>query len=86
MPTKEDRINVRLSAEQDALIRSAAEIDGMTLTDFAVESMKLHARHVLADSRLFRISDEAWDAFEAMLDRPPVPKLRLHRLLDEPDE
>ncbi len=86
MPIKEDRINVRLSAEQGALIRSAAEIEGMTLTDFAVESMKLHARHVLADRRLFRISDEAWDAFDAMLERPPVHKSRLQRLLDEPDE
>jgi uncharacterized protein (DUF1778 family) len=81
--TKDSRLAVRLSSEQDALIRQAAEAEGKNLTDFSVEALVGHARDVLADRRLFRLDDAAWTEFQALLDRPAVHNPRLEKLLAE---
>jgi uncharacterized protein (DUF1778 family) len=81
--TKDSRLAVRLSSEQDALIRQAAEAEGKNLTDFSVEAIVAHARDVLADRRLFRLDDAAWNEFQALLDRPAVHNPRLEKLLGE---
>jgi uncharacterized protein (DUF1778 family) len=83
MTTKDSRIAVRLSSEQDALIRQAAEAEGKNLTDFSVEALVRHARDVLADRRLFRLDDAAWAEFQALLDRPVAVNPRLAKLLSE---
>ncbi len=49
MAMKTERFAVRLTAEQDALIRRAAEIEGTDLTNFTVTATLAHAREVLAD-------------------------------------
>ena len=82
--TKDSRIAVRLSSDQGALIRHAAEVEGTTITDFTVAATVAHALDVLADRRVFAIDDAAWNEFLAVLDRPVVHKLRLERLLAEP--
>jgi uncharacterized protein (DUF1778 family) len=81
--TKEARIAVRVSTEQDALIRHAAETEGMTVTDFTVQAAVNHARDVLADRRLFQLDDAAWAEFLAILDRPVEYKPRLNKLFAE---
>lgn len=83
MATKTERFAVRLTAEQDALIRRAAEVEGTDLTNFAVTATLAHARNVLADRRLFVLGDEAWTEFLAVLDRPVSAKPRLAELFDE---
>lgn len=83
--TKDSRLHVRLSSEQDALIRHAAEVEGKTVTEFTVEATVEHARDVLADRRLFLLDEGAWDEFQARLDQPAVRKPRLEKLLtDQP--
>ncbi len=81
---KTERLAARLTAEQDALIRRAAEIEGTDLTNFTVTAALAHARDVLADRRLFIINDAAWTQFNAMLDRPVAHKPRLEKLFSEP--
>lgn len=83
MPLKTERFAVRLTAEQDALIRRAAEVEGTDLTNFTVTATLAHARDVLADRRLFVLDDEAWTEFLAVLDRPVSPKPRLEKLFTE---
>jgi uncharacterized protein (DUF1778 family) len=78
---KDSRLHVRLSSEQDALIRHAAEAEGKNLTDFSVEALVGHARAVLADRRLFRLDDAAWTEFQALLDAPVRSNPRLEKLL-----
>ncbi len=80
---KDSRLHVRLSSEQDALIRHAAEAEGKNLTDFTVEAIVGYARDVLADRRLFLLDDAAWNEFQAVLDRPVVHNPRLAKLLGE---
>jgi uncharacterized protein (DUF1778 family) len=48
-----------------------------------LDSATATAERVLADRRYFAVSDEAWHAFEAALERPAVFKPRLHDLLTE---
>lgn len=84
MATKTERFAVRLTSEQDALIRRAAEVEGTDLTNFTVTATLAHARDVLADRRLFAIDDAAWMEFLAVLDRPVSHKPRLEKLFAEP--
>jgi len=71
---------VRLTAEQDALIRRAAEAEGTDLTTFTLTATLAHARDVLAERRLFKLGDVAWAEFLAVLDRPVSRKPRLEKL------
>lgn len=81
---KDSRIAVRLSSDQDALIRHAAEVEGTNITEFTVAATMSHAREVLSDRRVFAIDDAAWGEFLAVLDRPVSHKPRLKKLLAEP--
>ena len=84
MATKTERFAVRLTSEQDALIRRAAEVEGTDLTGFTVTATLAHARNVLADRRLFALDDAAWTEFRAVMDRPVTQKPRLEKLFAEP--
>lgn len=84
MANKTERFAVRLTAEQDALIRQAAEAEGTDLTNFTVTATLAHARDVLADRRLFAVDDEAWEKFMEVLERPVSAKPRLAALFAEP--
>lgn len=84
MATKTERFAVRLTAEQDALIRRAAEVEGTDLTNFTVTATLAHARDVLADRRLFMLDAPAWSEFVSVLDRPVSRKPRLEKLFAEP--
>ncbi|MCV7384677.1 DUF1778 domain-containing protein [Mycolicibacter longobardus] len=84
MATKSERFAVRLTPEQDALIRRAAEVEGTDLTTFTVCATVAHARDVLADRRHFLLDDAAWAEFSALLDRPVQHKPALAKMFDKP--
>ena len=77
---KDSRIAVRLSSDQDELIRRAAEVEGTSITEFTVDAAVSRARDVLVDRRLFMLDDAAWTEFLAVLDRPIAYKPRLEKL------
>jgi len=72
-----ERLEARITAEQKQLFREAADLQGVTLTDFIVSSVHhaavrtLEARHVLELSR----TDQR--TFVHALRRPPAPNARL---------
>jgi len=82
--TRDDRIALRVTNEQGALIRRAAEVSGQRLTDFAVSALVSRARDVLADQRYFLLDDQAWAEFETLLDRPADSQPRLADLFQRP--
>ncbi|MED5814609.1 DUF1778 domain-containing protein [Mycolicibacterium sp. 050232] len=86
MATKSERFAVRLTPEQDALIRRAAEVEGTDLTTFTVCATVAHARDVLADRRHFLLDNAAWAwaEFSALLDRPVQYKPALAELFAKP--
>lgn len=81
---KTERFAVRLTSEQDALIRRAAEVEGTDLTTFTLTATLAHARDVLADRRLFQLGDVAWAEFVAILDKPASHNPGLEKLFAEP--
>lgn len=81
---KGERIALRASHEERELIARASELTSTTVTAFVLRASIDRAEDVLADRREFRLPRERWNAFVEMLDRAPVEKPRLRRLLTEP--
>jgi len=77
------RLNIRASAGQETLIREAAQRRGENLTDFVLRSACVEAEPTLSDKHNFALPPEKWNTFLDVLDRPPVLKPRLQRLLSE---
>lgn len=84
MATKSERFALRLTPWQDALIRHAAEVEGIDLTTFCISATVARARDVLADRRHFLLDDAAWTEFNAILDRPVQIKPALTGLFAQP--
>jgi uncharacterized protein (DUF1778 family) len=78
---RDQRLNFRASAQQQLLIRRAAEATDSTVTDFILGSVLESAERVLADRKWFVASDEQWAEFQALLDAPLEPMPKLQRLL-----
>jgi uncharacterized protein (DUF1778 family) len=83
-PAKAERIALRASQEQRELIGRASELSSTTVSDVVLRASIARAEDVLADRREFRLPPDRWNAFVEMLDRAPVDKPRLRRLLTEP--
>jgi uncharacterized protein (DUF1778 family) len=71
------KLDVRVTDEQDALIREAAAAAGQTVTAFLLSAAEDRARAILDERRHLVMSARAFAAFTAALDQPgePVPAL-----------
>ena len=76
-----ETINLRASQKQKALIDRAAEALGRSRSDFMLETACREAETVLLDRRYFALSEDAFERFTAMLDKPPASNPKLRRLL-----
>ncbi len=76
-PSKRHRLEVRVSPEQEALIRHAAELKGTTVTTFVLDTVTTQASSVIEAHQDLVLPNETFDRFFAELDRPaaPVPEL-----------
>lgn len=82
--TKDSRMNLRLRAADDELIRHAAAQTGQSVSDFLTASAVERAHEVLADQRAFVLDEASWDEFVALLDVPVRPDPRLVELFSRP--
>lgn len=75
--SRRHRLEVRVTPEQDALIRQAADLEDTTLTAFVLDTVTTRAKGVIEEHRDLVLSNEAFDRFIAELDKPaePVPEL-----------
>lgn len=71
------RIEVRVTPEQNALIRQAADIEDSTVTSFVLKSVTTRAKRVVTEHHDIVLSNESFDRFLAELDTPAqvVPEL-----------
>ncbi len=83
-PTKDSRLNVRLRAADDELIRHAAAQTGQSVSDFLTASAIERAHEILADQRVFVLDESTWEQFVALLDEPVRPDPRLVELFARP--
>ncbi len=68
--TKTERLNLRVTRQDDELFRHAAELNGESLSDFLVEGGRERAERLVADQVHFELNQTQWEAFHAALDRP----------------
>ena len=82
--TKTRRLDLRLTEEQDALIRRAAEQDARSISDFVLSAATMEAQRRLADQRLFILNEEDHARFEEILEASPSDDPKLRKLFDRP--
>jgi uncharacterized protein (DUF1778 family) len=75
--SRRQRIEVRVTPEQDALIREAADLEETTVTAFVLNTVTARAKRLVKQHQDLLLSNEAFDRFLAELDTPakPVPEL-----------
>jgi len=81
---KDERIALRLTGDQKALITAAADMLGSSVTDFAVQTTLARATEVLADQRIFHVSEARSAEFERLLNAPVQPNQGLADLFSKP--
>jgi len=71
------RLEVRVTPEQDALIRQAADLEETTVTAFVLDTVTSRAKGVVRQHEDLMLSNDAFDRFIAELDKPAkaVPEL-----------
>lgn len=79
---KAQRIELRASPRQTAIIKQAAEASGKTVSAFMLDLAYLEAQRALADRRVFRLDEGRWLRFVKALDRPARVKPRLRKLME----
>jgi len=71
--SRRHRIEVRVTREQDALIREAADLEDTTVTAFVLETVTTRAKRVVKQHQDLVMSNEAFDRFISELDKPAKP-------------
>lgn len=75
--SRRHRLEVRVTPDQDALVRRAADIEGTTVSAFVLDTVTSRAKRVVKHHQDLVLSNDAFDRFIAELDKPakPVPEL-----------
>lgn len=81
---KEDRLELRLERDRRELLDRAAQAVGLSTSAFVLERATVAAQETLADQTVFVLSDEPWEAFQRLLDRPVQSVEGLARFLAGP--
>lgn len=84
METKTERWTLRVTRAQDEAVRRVLELTGESLNEYVVRHAVEAAHEDLADRRVFVVDEAAWTELQAVLDRPPLYKQRLAKLLANP--
>jgi uncharacterized protein (DUF1778 family) len=78
-PSKDQRFEMRLTAEDDALISEAAALIGVSRSELGTAAIRAYAKDVIADYRATMVSGEEFAAVLAALDAPARSHDRLRR-------
>lgn len=81
---RNEKLDIRLSADAKALLQQAAETRHKTLSEFVLDSALGAAEDVLKERNVIALDATQWAAFMAALDAPPRRHPRLERLLKTP--
>jgi uncharacterized protein (DUF1778 family) len=82
--TRTERIEVRTTAEDRALIDSAVAASDTDLTEFVISNLRIAAQRVLADRNGFTLTPDARDAWDALNRRPARTLTGLRDLMNRP--
>ena len=82
--TRSERLEVRTTPEDRALIDRAVAVSGTDLTDFVITNLTTASRRVLADRTEFPLGVEAQEAWERINRRPARSLAGLRELMAGP--
>jgi uncharacterized protein (DUF1778 family) len=83
---RERRINMRVTDEQERILRAAADLSGETLTGFVLSVATERAADVVARAQRIEISKEAFGRFAAVLDSPAEDMATVRRYAAKPSQ
>ena len=81
---RSERLEVRTTPEDRALINRAVAASGTDLTDFVITNLTTASRRVLADRVEFSLGPEAQEAWERINRRPARSLAGLRELMARP--
>jgi uncharacterized protein (DUF1778 family) len=84
MTAKTERLSLRLTPDQDAVLRRAAEARGESTNEYVLRHAVEAAEMELADRRVFVADDAAWEQLQALLSAPPALPQAMIKLLSNP--
>lgn len=74
---RKERLEARVTAQQKALFQQAADIEGITLTDFMLDNLQKAARKVIKDHNIIELSSSDTKILVEALLKPPAPNKTL---------
>ena len=77
LETKSERIAVRVTPKQKALLAQAAALRGRSLTDFVVDIAQKEAERDLERMRIIRLSAQNQQQLAELIVNPPEPNKHL---------
>jgi len=84
MASKTERLSLRLTPQQDTVLRRAAEARGESTNDFVLRHAVEAAEIELADRRVFVADDAVWTQLQDLLSAPPALPEAMVKLLSNP--
>jgi len=84
MATKSERLSIRLTPEQDLVLRRAAEARGESTNEYVLRNAVGAAQSDLADLRTFVASENEWLGIENALSQPVTLNAAMLALLTTP--
>ncbi len=82
--TRNEKLDLRLTAEAKRTLQSAAAAMQRSVSEFVLESALARAAETLPDRQRIGLTAQAWADFQKALDAPPQKKPRLAQLLATP--
>lgn len=75
--SKSERLEARITKEQKELFQRAADLQGLTLTDFMISSMQSAAVRAIQEHEMMQLIGRDREVFLEALLNPPEPSERL---------
>jgi uncharacterized protein (DUF1778 family) len=83
---KTEKFDIRLSQQEEAVIRQAASLQKTNPTNFIRQQAVVAAETVVHEQTRFVVSDEQWKLIEQALNRPARVLPKLKKRLAQTDE
>lgn len=76
-PQRDERIDLRISADQKTLLARAASYAGVSLSSFLVSAAADRARELVAERETLTLTPRDWSKFLGALDKAERPRPKL---------
>jgi len=80
MPARMSRLDIRTTQKAKQMIEDAANIVGVTMSSFVLESAVQRASQVIEESRRICLNRQESERFFDLIENPPEPGENLKRL------